>query len=149
MKDLHRPKQSSRRVEAELCFMLGGQALNRWTFRLEQLQQRTGNATPGEQELLVMEARLGMQQMASLAKRMDTFTRSRVLPIRFEAQEMLVAANRIAAQLAHVQQQLTSDATPRPAQEVATALLARAKRGNRRRPGVNHGWREDAASAFS
>lgn len=149
MSDPHHPKRSTRRIEAQLSFMLGGQALNRWTFRLEQLQQLAGNATLGERDLLVTEASLGRQQMASLAERMGTFTRSRVLPIRFEAQEMLIAADRIAAQLAHVHQQLTSHAPARPAEEVATALLARARRGSRRRSVSRQGWRDDRATAVS
>lgn len=141
------PKQSSRRIEADLSFMLGGQALNRWSFRLAQMQQIAGNAPPAERELLIMEASLAMRQIASLATRMDSFSRSRVLSIRFQAQEMLIAATRLEAQLADVQRQLALQPVARPAEEVATALLSRARRRQHRRAGSKADGRENVGPA--
>jgi hypothetical protein len=126
-----RVKQSPRRSEARLSFMLGRQALACWNFRLARLQQLAGVASPDERELLVIEARLGMQQMASLAERMQTFSRSTIVSVRFEAQEMLAAVARIEAQLSQVQRQLTRQAPVRPAGEIAATLLGRARRGSR------------------
>jgi hypothetical protein len=139
-------KQSRRRSEAKLSFMLAGQALARWNFRMAELEQLSGDTSAGERELLLMEVNLGFQQMASLAERMQTFSRSTILPIRFEAQEMLVAVARIEEQLSQVRRQLNGQAPVRPAGEIAAALLGRAKRGTRSRPGYSHRRREDAAA---
>ncbi|HEV7278437.1 MAG TPA: hypothetical protein VGN80_19330 [Devosiaceae bacterium] len=127
--------------------MLAGQALSRWSFRLAELQQLAGATSAEEQELLLVETNLGVQQMASLAERMQTFSRSTILPVRFQAQEMLVAVARIKEQLLQVQRQMDGQAPVRPAGEIAAALLGRAKRGGRSRSGHGHRRRESAPAA--
>jgi hypothetical protein len=127
--------------------MLGGQALNRWNFRLAEFRQLAGNATAGERELLIVETALGLRQAASLARRMDSFSRSRVLAIRFQAQEMLIAATRLEQQLLEVQQQLQPSA--RSAEEVAITLLDRVRRGAHRRSGPDKGVQDDVAANVS
>lgn len=145
MKPTATKRASPRRSEAKLSFMLGGQALARWSFRLAELQRLAGDPTAEAREHLLMETRLGLQQMAALADRMQTFSRSRILPVRFEAQEMLAAVAGIEERLAEVQRQLDGQPPVRPAEEVAAALLGRTRRRNRAGPG--HRRREDAAAS--
>lgn len=98
----------------------GTTRLNADAARLHQHARLSG----GDPELLLLEARLGQQQTRALAERLRPLTRSRDMAVRFEAQELLVALERVAETIEATINRLVPPA-PRTPSQIAAALGAR------------------------
>ncbi len=109
-------------ADVGLAFMLARQGMTRLRFNADRLHLDSRGAR--DSALLLMEAQLGLQQTRALTERLQPFTRSRDLAVRFEAQELLVALERVNETIGRTVSHLRPPQR-RHASEIDAALRAR------------------------
>jgi hypothetical protein len=88
-------RNTAARADVGLAFMLARQGMTRLRFDADRLQQFSRGKLPHDPAMILMEAELGQHRTRALTERLRPFTRSRDLSVRFEAQELLVALDRV------------------------------------------------------